>query len=216
MAILENRDIAINERVHYLSQENVRSQTAELRRVSSGVAHTRVIVSIHSMSELPWFALYVKPRHEKNVTLMLERKGYQAFLPTYRHRVKYRKNFELPLFPGYVFCRIEVSAPLPVMTTPGVFSIVGNGPEPQAISEQEIQAVRRMIDSGFMPVPWPYVLPGQEVSVESGPLQGVQGVVVDASNEKWLVVSVDLLRRSIAVKLDRECLRVQVVSPRRR
>jgi transcription antitermination factor NusG len=163
---------------------------------------------------LPWFALYVKPRHEKNVTLMLERKGYEAFLPTYSHEAKYRKKFELPLFPGYVFCRVELSERLPVMTTPGVFSIVGNGPEPEPISEQEVQAVRRMIESGLMPIPWPYVMPGQEVSMESGPLQGVQGVVVDASNEKWLVVSVNLLRRSIAVKLDREFLRLKLVSAR--
>jgi transcription antitermination factor NusG len=63
-----------------------------------------------------------------------------------------------------------------------------------------------------MPVPWPYVVPGQEVSVESGPLEGVQGVVVDASNERWLVVSVNLLRRSVAVKLDREFLHVKVIS----
>jgi transcription termination/antitermination protein NusG len=165
-----------------------------------------------TLKNLPWFALYVKPRHEKNVTLILQRKGYEAFLPTYSHRAKYYKGFELPLFPSYVFCRIELSERLPIMTTPGVFSIVGKGPEPEAISEEEVQAVRRMIESGFMPVPWPYVLPGQEVFLESGPLQGVQGVVVDASNEKWLVVSVNLLRRSVAVKLDREKLRVKVVS----
>jgi transcription antitermination factor NusG len=161
---------------------------------------------------LPWFALYVKPRHEKNVAVILEKKGYEAFLPTYSHRAKYYKNFELPLFPSYVFCRIELSERLPVMTTPGVFSIVGNGPEPESISEREVQAVRRLTQSGLMPVPWPYVVPGQEVSVESGPLEGVQGVVVDASNERWLVVSVNLLRRSVAVKLDREFLHVKVIS----
>jgi transcription antitermination factor NusG len=161
---------------------------------------------------LPWFALYVKPRHEKNVAFILEKKGYEAFLPTYSHRARYHKNFDLPLFPSYVFCRIDLSQRLPILTTPGVFSIVGNGPEPEAISERELQAVRRLTQSGLMPVPWPYVVPGQEVSVESGPLEGVQGVVVDASNERWLVVSVNLLRRSVAVKLDREFLHVKVIS----
>jgi transcription termination/antitermination protein NusG len=173
-------------------------------------AHTRSIVS-KIIDDLPWFALYVKPRHEKNVSVMLETKGYQTFLPTYTHRAKYRKHFELPLFPSYVFCRLELSTLLPVVTTPGVFSIVGNGSEPEAISEEEVQAVRRLIASGS-PVPWPFVRPGEQVSVESGPLQGVQGVVVDASNEKWLVVSVDLLRRSVAVKLDREFLDIKVIS----
>jgi transcription antitermination factor NusG len=158
------------------------------------------------MEHLPWFALYVKPRHEKNVAVVLQGKGYDAFLPTYNHRVKYNKIFELPLFPGYVFCRIELSNRLPVMTTPGVFSIVGNGLEPEPICEHEIEGVRRMLDSGFVPIPWPYVSPGQEVFLDSGPLRGVQGVVVDASNGKWLVVSVNLLRRSVAVKVQREFL----------
>jgi transcription antitermination factor NusG len=159
---------------------------------------------------LPWFALYVKPRHEKNVALMLRGKGHETFLPTYNHRVKYGKIFELPLFPGYVFCRIELSSRLPVMMTPGIFSIVGNGPEPEAICEQEIEGVRRMLESGFGPIPWPYLSPGQEVSLESGPLRGVQGVVVDANDQKWLVVSVNLLRRSVAVKVEREFLSVKL------
>jgi transcription termination/antitermination protein NusG len=164
------------------------------------------------MKHLPWFALYVKPRHEKNVALMLQGKGYEAFLPTYTHRVKYNKSFELPLFPSYVFCRIELSSRLPVMTTPGVFSIVGNGPEPEPISEQEVEAVRGMLVSGLNPVPWPFLMPGQLVLLESGPLQGVEGVVVDASDGKWLVVSINLLRRSVAVKVDREFLSVKVPS----
>jgi transcriptional antiterminator RfaH len=162
------------------------------------------------MRHLPWFALYVKPRHEKNVALMLHGKGYEAFLPTYTHRVKHNKSFELPLFPGYVFCRIDLSSRLPVMMTPGIFSIVGNGPDPEPVCEHEMEGIRRMLESGFKPVPWPYLLPGQEVSLESGPLRGVQGVVVDANNGKWLVVSVNLLRRSVAVKVEREFLSVKV------
>jgi transcription antitermination factor NusG len=165
---------------------------------------------MNSTKYLPWFALYVKPRHEKNVALILQGKGYEAFLPTYRHRVKNNKSFELPLFPGYVFCRIELSNRLPVMTTPGIFSIVGSGSEPEAICEHEVEGVRRMIESGFTPIPWSYLSPGQEVSLESGPLRGVQGVVVDANNGKWLVVSVNLLRRSLAVKIEREFLSVKL------
>jgi transcription antitermination factor NusG len=164
------------------------------------------------VNDLPWFALYVKPRHEKNIAVGLQRQGYEAFLPTYTHRARHYKKFELPLFPSYVFCRIDLSKRLPVITIPGVFSIVGNGREPAPIPDHEIQAVRQMVESGLMALPWPYVLPGQEVCLDSGPLQGVQGVVLDASNEKWLVVSVSLLRRSVAVKLDREFLRLRVVS----
>jgi len=164
------------------------------------------------MHQLPWYALYVTPRLEKNVALLLEGKGYDAFLPTYSHRVRYNKQFELPLFPSYVFCRIDVLNRLPIMMTPGVFSIVGNGSEPEPVPEPEVEAVRRMLEAGSMLTPWPYVVPGQEVCLESGPLQGVQGVVVDASNGKWLVVSVNLLRRSVAVRVDREFLRLKVFS----
>jgi transcription antitermination factor NusG len=165
---------------------------------------------MNTTKSLPWFALYVKPRHEKNVALILRGKGYEAFLPIYTHRVKNNKSFNLPLFPGYVFCRIELSSRLPVMKTPGIFSIVGNGSEPEPICDHEIEAIRRMIDSGFMPVPWSYVVPGQEVSVESGPLRGVQGVIVEAKSDKWLVVSVNLLRRSIAVKIERDFLSIKM------
>lgn len=163
-------------------------------------------------SYFPWFALYVKPKHEKNVALMLGNKGYETFLPTYPHRVKNYKKFDLPLFPGYIFCRLELSNRLPVMKTPGVFSIVGNGAEPQSIPEEQIQAVQRVVQSEWEPIPWPYVLPGHEVSFESGPLQGVHGVVMETSDGKWLVVSVHLLRRSVAVKVSRASLSIRIVS----
>ena len=150
----------------------------------------------------PWLAVYVKPRHEKNVAFALQHKGYEAFLPTYTKCHRYKRKFELPLFPGYVFCRSELSKTLPLLTTPGVFSIVGNGRHP--ISDEEINAVRRLATSGFAPCPWPYVSIGQEFCIESGPLRGVRGVLVDASDHRWLVVSVHLLQRSMAAKLDRE------------
>ncbi len=162
------------------------------------------------MTNLPWFALYVKPRHEKNVSAILQGKGYEVFLPTYTHRVKYNKTFELPLFPSYVFCRMEPRSPLAVVSTPSVFSIVGNREEPNPISEDEIQGIRRMLESGSTPMPWPYVLPGQEVCVESGSFKGVRGVIVDANEGKWLVVSVNLLQRSVAVRLDRDSLSLKV------
>jgi transcription antitermination factor NusG len=164
---------------------------------------------------LPWFAVYVKPRHEKSVALILKGKGLDSFLPTYTRRHCDSKKFELPLFPGYVFCRLDVSKTLPVMTTPGVFSIVGNGHAPQVIPDTEIEQIRRMLGSGPMPHPWPYISAGQQVLLESGPLRGLEGVVVDASDERWLVVSVHLLRRSVAVKMERASLPLGSISSRR-
>lgn len=150
-----------------------------------------------------WFAIYVKSRHEKNVALALESKGYETFLPTYPKYDERRRRFELPLFPSYVFCRFENLFPLPILTTPGVFSIVCNGCVPAPIPQPEIEGVRRLVGMQLAPRPWPYLSPGQTVCLHSGPLRGIQGVVLDDSNEKWLVLSVHVLRRSVAVKIDR-------------
>jgi transcription termination/antitermination protein NusG len=155
---------------------------------------------------LPWFAVYVKYRHEKTAALALKGKGYEAFLPTYVKVHRDSKKFELPLFPGYVFCRLEVSNMLPVLTIPGVFSIIGRGRDPEPISEVDIESIRHMVGSGLTLCPWPYVFRGQELRLTSGPLRGIQGVVVDASDERWLVVSVHLLQRSVAVKVERESI----------
>jgi len=158
---------------------------------------------------MSWFALYVKPRHEKNVALTLTGKGYDTFLPTHIKRHPSGKHFDLPLFPGYVFCRFDLRQTLPVLSTPGVFLIVGNGPEPQPVSEEELEAVKRFIAPGLTPVPWPYISPGEEVVLETGSLRGLKGVIVDASDEKWLVISVHLLQRSLAIKVDRTAFPVR-------
>jgi len=161
---------------------------------------------------LPWFAVYVKYRHEKIAALALNSKGYEAFLPTYVKVHKVSKQFELPLFPGYVFCRLEASNILPVLTIPGVFSIIGTGRHPEPISEVDIEGIKRVVATGLTPCPWPYVSKGQELRVSSGPLRGIQGVVVDASNERWLVLSIHLLQRSVAVKVERESISLNSIS----
>jgi transcriptional antiterminator RfaH len=165
------------------------------------------------MAHLPWFALFVKSKHEKSVSAILQAESYEAFLPTHSHRIKYDKRFELPLVPSYVFCRLESQNRVPVITTPGVFSIVSahHGPEP--IGEHEIERIQRMLNMPTAPVPWHYVVPGDTVLVESGPFKGFRGVVTDASDGKWIVVSLNLLRGSVAVRLDRNSLSVKVESP---
>lgn len=154
----------------------------------------------------PWFAIYVKNRHEKKVASSLEGKGIEAFLPTYLKIHERSKKFEVPLFPGYVFCRLPLESKLPVVSTPGVFSIVGNGSPSSVVPELEIEGIRRTIESGFSIKPWPYISRGQQVCLKSGPLRGVEGVVMDETHYKWLILSVHLLQRSLAVKVERSCL----------
>jgi len=155
---------------------------------------------------LSWVALYVKPRHEKTIAVNLESKGHQVFLPLFTRRYDSGKKAELPLFPSYVFCHVDTTRLLPVMMVPGVFSVVGNGSEPIPIPNEEIDRVKKFTQSGFGAQPWPYVSPGQEVKLVSGPLRGVTGVVVDTRSNKWLVVSINLLQRSIAVRIERDAV----------
>ena len=169
-------------------------------------------VSCLNRSPLPWAAVYVKSRHEKNVELILRNKDYEPFLPTYPKRHRNSKKFDLPLFPGYVFCRLDGSTALPVLMIPGVFSIVSSGCVPAVIPDSEIEAIRQMLASGFVLSPWTYVCPGQEILLNSGPLRGIRGVVSEDSDEKWLVVSVHILQRSVAVKMDRASLSVGGIS----
>ena len=154
---------------------------------------------------LPWYGLRVKSRHEQVAATVLRGKGYEPFLPLYRVRRRWTdrvKDTELPLFAGYVFCRMDLTDRLPVLTSTGVVGIVGIGKIPEPIEEQEIAAIRAVMRSGLPAMPWPFVHPGDSVRVEFGPLRGVRGVVQSVNDRQRLVVSVTLMQRSISVELD--------------
>jgi transcription antitermination factor NusG len=152
-----------------------------------------------------WYALQVRPRFERHVQLHLEEKGYPVFFPTYSVSRQWSdrvKTLTLPLFPGYLFCRFSVQARLPILVTPGVNQVVGAGKVPIMVEEEELQAVRRVIESGVAAQPWPYLKVGEMVRIETGPLEGLTGIVTRIRNAYRLVVSVSLLMRSVAVELD--------------
>jgi transcription antitermination factor NusG len=152
-----------------------------------------------------WFALYVKPRHEKNVSSILRGKGYEEFVPLYARRTPARIS-ELPLFPGYVFCRFNAQQRLPILTVPGVFYIVGFGGAAVPLETGEIAALQRVVESGLPRQPWPELPTGRKVSVAGGPLEGLEGVVMNHKNGSRLLISVNLLQRSVAVEVDRAWL----------
>ena len=156
-----------------------------------------------------WYALRIKTGCEKFVDLQLQSKGYETFLPTYISRNQWSdriKSVRVPLFAGYTFCRFDIHARLPVLITPGVQFVVGAGHVPVAVDEPEIEAVRRVINSGLPAQPWPYLKIGDIVEVNRGPLEGLRGPVVRVKNIDRLVVSVSLLMRSIAVEIGRESI----------
>jgi len=153
----------------------------------------------------PWFALQVKSRYETIVAAHLGGKGYEWFLPLYKSRRRWSDRFkelEQPLFPGYVFCRLDLSKRLPVLVTPGVMLIVGAGKMPLSIDDAEISAIQRVVESGLRSEPWQFLQVGQRVTVNDGPLCGLDGIVAEIRGRHRLVLSVTLLRRSIAVQVE--------------
>ncbi|PYU59533.1 MAG: NusG-like protein [Acidobacteria bacterium] len=152
-------------------------------------------------SQLPWFALQVNSRKENWIFAHLVVQGYECFLPKYKSVRKWsdrRKEIESPLFPGYLFCRFNPLERLPILKTPGVMGIVGCNRKPIAIDEQEIQAIQRMMESSLVRQPWPYLEVGQQVRIQSGALRGLVGILVALKGNYRLVLSVTLLKRSVA------------------
>jgi transcription antitermination factor NusG len=160
--------------------------------------------------DLPWFALQVRARQEMGVAQFLESKGYTWFLPSFkcRRRLCDRiKVTEAPLFPGYLFCRFEPQKRLPILTTPGVIQIVGYNRTPIPIEESEINALQILVQSGLPNQPWPFVRVGDRVQIESGPLRGIEGILIAVKAGHRLVISVTLLQRSVAVEIDSALVR---------
>jgi transcription antitermination factor NusG len=156
-----------------------------------------------------WYALVCRPRHEKAVAFALTVKEYDCFVPLYRAVHKWsdrKKEVFLPLFPGYAFCKFDASRKSPIVTTPGVTSIVGNGRSPLPVDEAEIHRLQTVVGSGLPLHPCGFLQAGDKARVECGPLRGVEGIVVRVKNRDRMVVSVTLLQRSVSVELDRDWL----------
>jgi transcription antitermination factor NusG len=154
-----------------------------------------------------WFAVTTKPNLEKSATAALEGKGLEAFLPFYRVRRRWSdrtKELMLPLFPGYSFCRLDPSHRGLVLTTPGTTGIVRFGDKFAPIPDEQIEAVRQTVNSGLAVQPWPFLRTGQRVAVVSGPLTGVEGIVTELKKEYRLVVSIEMLQRSMAVEISHD------------
>jgi transcription antitermination factor NusG len=161
-------------------------------------------------SLLPWFALGLRSNFEKTTAQLLENEGYEVFLPTYRVLRRWSdrdKQIQIPLFAGYMFCRMDINRRAPVQGTPGVVRIIGFGKNPVPVPQNEIEAVRAIVESRLFSQPWPFLSVGDRVVVERGPLAGTEGFLTRVNGEYRLVASITLLQRSIAVELEREWVR---------
>jgi len=158
-------------------------------------------------NEALWFALKVRPRFERCVVEHLRYRGYDPFLPTCVVRSQWAdprvKLVEWPLFPGYLFCQFDLKSRLPILSVPGVKYIVGIGKAPEPIAEQEIGSLRKVVASGVYYERHPYLATGQLVRVEQGSLAGAVGRVILQKNAARLIVSIDILMRSVSTEIDR-------------
>jgi transcription antitermination factor NusG len=168
------------------------------------------------LQALPWFALRLRSNYERTTVSHLRERGYEEFAPSYQVEKRWSdrtKQIEQFLFPGYIFCRFNPNDRLSILTAPGVVDVVGFGKLPERIPDAEIERVRRMVDSGLPVTPYPYVQVGQAVLIERGPLTGVEGILVEVKGRTRLVVSVELLRRSVSAEIDRHAIRpIQTLS----
>lgn len=157
-----------------------------------------------------WFALQVRTRWESSTAMLLAGKGYQTCLPTHKTRKRWKgrvAEVDSALFPGYVFCHFDAQRRLPILVTPGVISVVGQGRVPLPVDDAEMAAVQAVVASGFRAEPWPYLELGQRIRIEQDSLQGLEGILVNFKGNHRIVVSVSLLRRSVALEIDRACVR---------
>jgi transcription antitermination factor NusG len=158
----------------------------------------------------PWFAVRVRSNHERIAAAHLRERGYEEFSPAWKTKRNWSdrtKEVDQFLFPGYVFCRLNPSDRLPVLTAPGVVDLVGFGKIPAPIPDQEIENVRQMVQSGLFVMPWPFLELGHRVLIERGPLAGLEGILDEVKGKCRLVVSVQLLQRSVSAEVDRDWIR---------
>lgn len=154
-----------------------------------------------------WYSLHTRPRHEKIVAQRLQERGVITYLPLIRevHRWSDRKKaVQVPLFSCYVFARFVPNRTerLQVLRVDGVFGLVGAHGEGSPIPDDQIEAVRNLVEGE---IPWschPFLKIGQRVRIRSGALDGLEGVLVSRNGDRTLVISIDAIQRSLAVSVE--------------
>jgi transcription antitermination factor NusG len=180
----------------------------------SETAHPNIVEAISHPPELPadaqaapkWFAVYTSPRHEKRVDQHLSMRQIEHFLPLYRTQRKWsdgsKVTLELPLFPGYIFVRIQRTQRVRVLEVPGVVAVVGGtGGVPAPLPEADIEALRSGLSLRRVE-PHPLLKVGQRARICSGAFEGMEGIVVRKKNSFRVVLTLDTIQQSFAVEVD--------------
>ena len=157
-------------------------------------------------SEWRWYAVQTMPRHEKKVSAELKAKGICSFLPVVALRKRWSDRYRIveePLFAGYVFVRLKRGSParIALLCTPGVVSLVGERGSGTPIPEHEIMAIQQVIEKRVAFTERPFLNVGQRVRIRGGALDGLEGVFQSIKDDHRLVISVELIQRSISVTI---------------
>ena len=152
-----------------------------------------------------WFAIWTRSRHEHVVREQIERKHFDAFLPTITRWSRWKdrkKKIDWPLFPGYCFARFEQEEALSILKCTGVVNIVSVEGKPAPIPEHEIEGIRLLLESDLQYDPCPLIREGMMVEVTHGALKGVVGRLVRKGAHARLILSVDLIGQGVSVEVD--------------
>ncbi len=176
-----------------------------------------VRINIESLAQLPplgctaeesnWYAIHTMSRHEKRVAAQFEEKRVSTFLPLFRQIRKWtdrQVSVEVPMFSCYTFVRIipTVEERIKILRTPGVLSFVGNGGQGSPIPEQQIESLRIATGENIPFFPHSFIDAGKRVRIRGGSLEGVEGILEQRGQDQSLVVSVELLRRSVSIRVE--------------
>lgn len=165
-------------------------------------------MKLADVSELYWYAIYVRSRHEFQVRERLTKTGIDVFLPVVErlNRWKDRKKIvTFPLFPGYLFVNIKKNYDdmLDILKMKGVVRFLGLIPsEPESVPNEQVIALKRLVESKEALDPYPYLREGQRVRIKKGPLAGVEGILTERTGHHILVLSVDILQQGVSIKID--------------
>ncbi len=156
------------------------------------------------MTELPWYALKVRSRSEMLAIASLDHYGFESYCPHTKTQTQYSdrlKTAAKPVFPGYLFCRFELSSKAKVLASSSVERVIGFGSQPIPVPASEIDAVRRMVDQGAVAAPIPKL--GDRIRIIAGALKGMEGILVREDARNRFLVSVQLLQRFVSLTIDR-------------
>ena len=158
--------------------------------------------------EPEWYAVHTRSRHEFQVSKKLVIKGVETFIPTVERLRRWKdrkKMIAFPLFPGYVFVHISKNSQemLNVLKVKGVVRLLSSIPgEPEPVPDEQIDALKKFLENGQELDPYPYLKEGKRVRIKAGPMRGIEGILVEKTNRHMLVLSVDVLKQGVALKID--------------